>query len=512
VALLEQREAPPQRVPQAPWTPRAPRTPQAPRAGQRPAAFRWVFPAISLGVDIVAVNLAFVLSYWLRYVAKLGGTGLGFFPLSYHAWLPFEVLVSVLLPLSFALAGVYRQRLSMEWLDEIFVVARAATVGMALTIIVTYLFKEMIDQHSRLVLIFTWALVIALSSLGRGLVRLIMARLHRHGWNVRRVVVAGSTPIGRMVMQNLVSRADQGYQLVGFLHEQGVTPSSFGRFHSLGSVSHIAEVVARDRVDEVVIALSSNAHDDITAIRDHCMRQHVAFKIVPDLYEMSLSRVRMDTIAGIPLIDVVESPLRGANLLLKRVLDVTVALLGLLVLAPLLALVALAIRLDSPGPIVIAQTRVGRGGHHFPFFKFRSMYHGAEREHAQMEAAVAGAQPVVMAKHKRDPRRTRVGRVIRKLSIDEAPQLLNVLRGEMSLVGPRPALPSEVLKYEAWHHNRFQVQPGMTGLWQVSGRSDLDFDEMMMMDIYYIDNWSLALDLKLLLRTPAAVLMMRGAY
>jgi exopolysaccharide biosynthesis polyprenyl glycosylphosphotransferase len=225
---------------------------------------------------------------------------------------------------------------------------------------------------------------------------------------------------------------------------------------------------------------------------------------------MSLSRVRLDDIAGIPLIDVVESPLRGANLVLKRVLDVVLAAMGLALLSPLFALAALAIRLDSPGAILIAQPRVGRNGRTFPCFKFRSMYQDAEKRHAELQARYG--EGALMFKLKSDPRRTRVGRVIRKLSIDELPNLLNVLCGEMSLVGPRPALPSEVAGYEPWHHKRFDARPGITGLWQVSGRSHLSFDEMVIMDIYYIDNWSLALDLKILLRTPTAVLTMRGAY
>src|SRR5207248_2773807 len=196
--------------------------------------------------------------------------------------------------------------------------------------------------------------------------------------NVRRVMVAGSSPMGKMVMQNLSTRLDQGYHLVGFLHENGGAPEGFGRFRNLGAVANVAEAIARHEIDEVVIALTATAHDDILAIRDHCVRQNVAFKIVPDLFEMSLSRVRLDDIAGIPLIDVVDSPLRGANLVLKHVLDVALAALGLVLLSPLVALVALAIRLDSPGAIIIAQARVGRNGRTFACFKFRSMYQDAE--------------------------------------------------------------------------------------------------------------------------------------
>lgn len=481
-----------------------------PRVARRTLALRWVFPTVSFAIDVALVNLAFLLAYWLRYDVKLGGGIHHWFRTDLRQWWQFELLIAVLIPASCVLAGVYRRRLGWGWLGEVFAVARAATVGMAIALLGTLFFQHILDQYSRLVLIYTWILIIALYALARALRQLVMVHLHRRGWNVRRVVVAGSTPLSKIIMQNLSTRRDRGYQLVGFLHENGGAPEGFGRFRNLGPVSIATEAIARNDVDEVVIALSSTSHEDILAIRDHCVRQNVAFKIVPDLFEMSLSRVRMDEIAGIPLIDVVESPLRGANLVVKRVLDVVLAALLLLILSPLLALVALAVRLDSAGPIIITQTRVGRGGRFFPFFKFRSMYQDAEQRHAEMQARFGVDEPTF--KHKRDPRRTRVGRLIRKMSIDELPQLLNVLRGEMSLVGPRPALPSEVARYEAWHHKRFDVLPGMTGLWQVSGRSDLNFDEMVLMDTYYIDNWSPVLDVKILLHTPGAVLTMRGAY
>jgi len=510
------------------------------RALPKPLALRWVLPTVSFVVDLILINLAFATAYWLRYDLKLGGPikklifpaapyhchGTARFcsthpPLPvkavilnvpYHDWAPFELLITFVMVPLLLLSGIYRRRLGLEWLGQVFAIARITTVGIGLSIIITLFVQNLVElnQYSRAVLVYTWLLIILFCALGRVATQQVLVQLHRRGWNVRRVIVAGSTTMGKILMQNLTTRRDQGYQLVGFLHDNGGAPQDFGRFPNLGPVALAAEAIDRYEVDEVVIALAATSHDDILTIRDHCTRRGVAFKIVPDLFEMSLSRVRMDEIAGIPLIDVVESPLRGANLVLKRMLDVFVALCVLGLLSPLLILVAVAIRLDSRGPIIIAQQRVGRSGKFFPFFKFRSMRVGSEQRHSEIEEQLGEDQPMV--KHKSDPRRTRVGRVIRKLSIDELPQLLNVLRGEMSLVGPRPALPHEVARYESWHHKRFDAAPGMTGLWQVSGRSDLNFDEMVMMDIYYIDNWSLTLDLKILLRTPGAVLLMRGAY
>jgi len=194
----------------------------------------------------------------------------------------------------------------------------------------------------------------------------------------------------------------------------------------------------------------------------------------------------------------------------KRAIDVVAALLLLLVLSPVLALIALIIKIDSRGPVIFRQTRCGKDGKLFTFYKFRGMVADAEARQAEFDHLNEAQGPIFKMKH--DPRVTRVGRVLRRTSLDELPQLWNVLRGEMSLVGPRPPLPSEVAKYEPWHHSRLAVKPGLTGLWQVSGRSLLGFDQMVRLDIAYIARWSLLLDLRILLKTVLTVLFMDGAY
>jgi exopolysaccharide biosynthesis polyprenyl glycosylphosphotransferase len=245
-------------------------------------------------------------------------------------------------------------------------------------------------------------------------------------------------------------------------------------------------------------------------IIDHCATHAVEFRLVPDFYELSLDRVDVAYLHGVPLIGLREPSLSGVNRLLKRATDLAFASLVLAVLSPLLMLVAIAIKLDSPGPVLFRQLRVGRGGRQFWFYKFRSMRADAEAEYWRLQEQNEASGPIF--KMKNDPRVTRVGRFIRRTSIDELPQLLNVLQGTMSAVGPRPPLPREVEQYEEWHLRRLSGSPGMTGLWQVSGRSELTFDEMVLLDIWYIENWSLALDLKIALRTIPAVLFEKGAY
>jgi exopolysaccharide biosynthesis polyprenyl glycosylphosphotransferase len=205
-----------------------------------------------------------------------------------------------------------------------------------------------------------------------------------------------------------------------------------------------------------------------------------------------------------------EPVLRDWQVLTKRALDVALASLGLIALSPIFLVIAVAIRLDSPGPIIFRQRRIGKGGAEFTCLKFRSMCVDAEARVADLKGHNEATGPLF--KIRRDPRRTRVGRFLRRTSLDELPQLWNVLRGEMSIVGPRPALASEVQEYAAWHERRLEVAPGITGLWQVSGRSDLTFDEGVLLDVYYIENWSLFLDLRILLKTIPSVLLGSGAY
>jgi exopolysaccharide biosynthesis polyprenyl glycosylphosphotransferase len=236
----------------------------------------------------------------------------------------------------------------------------------------------------------------------------------------------------------------------------------------------------------------------------------VRARVVPDLFQLSLTHVDFDDIGGIPLMGLREARIPRAGRFIKRALDFVLALLGLLVSAPLSLLVALAVKLDSPGPAIFKQQRVGEGGRPFYIHKFRSMRDGAEEQQEELRSRNEASGPLF--KIKADPRVTRLGPFLRRRSLDEIPQLWNVLRGEMSIVGPRPGLPSEVAQYQAWHRQRLEVPPGITGLWQVSGRSDLSFDEMCLLDIYYIENWSLGLDLTIMLRTIPRVLFGEGAY
>ena len=508
----------------------------------------------ALLLDAAMIWLAFCTAYALRYLARwVPIIDRGTLPTPFKDWTPFGLLLSCTVLASLIANGLYRSLLGRDLIDEIQVIVRSTLVAVGIVVIVNSFLP--VVQYSHLVIIYAWLLLLLYLSLGRTLFSIALNWLHEGGWNTRRVLVVGATPIGKMVMQNMLAKRNRGYHLLGFLQDgqptertplvaignttnvttasemqqsapgypnagpNGVSGSyprpvfaNFGRFHCLGCIEDLDTVIQEWAVDEVIVALPATHHSEIAEVRAHCDGAQVAVKMVPDLFELSLSQVRMDHLAGIPLIDVRRGGHSGAALAIKRSMDIIISSLLLLILSPILLLTAICIKLDSPGPVIKRQTRVGKGNKEFTFLKFRSMYVDADQRVKEILPPQGATDPKIF-KMRNDPRRTKVGRVIRQFSIDELPQLINVLRGDMSLVGPRPPLPHEVANYEPHHFKRLQVVGGMTGMWQVSGRSNIEsFEEIIIMDTYYIDNWSLGLDLKILLRTIVAVVTRNGAY
>jgi exopolysaccharide biosynthesis polyprenyl glycosylphosphotransferase len=480
-------------------------------------AARGVVTGISLILDAGVLWLSFCLAYYLRYVLRITPVEAGAtVPVPFRDWVPFGITYCVLLLASLLGTGYYRARLGRDLLDEGLLIIRASLVGVGLVAIVTTFLP--VNAPSRLVIVYAWLDSLGLMLVGRSVLYSALGQLYGSGWHTRRVLVAGTTVLSRMVLQNLLNKRNQGYQLVGFVQESTlsgpVLPArgDFGRFKCLGRVADLDGVIDAWQVDEVIVALPATHHSDIAEVCEHCERAGVSVKLVPDLFEMSLSRVYMDHIAGIPLITVRRAKAGRIALAVKRAMDVVVAGTLLILATPILLITALAIKLDSPGPILNRQQRVGKGGIPFTFYKFRSMRVDADALRDELAMQQGLVNPRIF-KDRNDPRRTRVGRLIRPLSVDELPQLFNILRGDMSLVGPRPPLPSEVEHYEPHHMKRLSVIGGLTGMWQVSGRSNIEsFEEIVMMDAYYIDNWSLALDLKILLRSIIAVVTRTGAY
>jgi exopolysaccharide biosynthesis polyprenyl glycosylphosphotransferase len=480
--------------------------PAAPAADHRRRAGRFLTPALLLVSDLLAANLAFAAAWYLRYVMMLGGDVEVFDYLPYDVYFPLGLALGGLLVCIFALRSLYRRHQAAFWLDDAFSIFGLTGFAVMLLFAATTMVRY--PASSRLVFVFVWCLATLFATFGRVLVQALCGWLYRHDLGTERVVVVGDNLLGRMVMQGIAAQPHLGLTMVGFLGEE--REDDFGRFRYLGPVENIDQVCRAHRVDQVIIALPSNSHELQLKMVEHCRQAEVGFKLVPDLFEMSLSRIDLDTVSGVPLIGLKEVSIEGWDLVRKRALDLILTLVALIPLSVVMGLVALLVRLDSPGPIIYRQTRVGKGGRPFTIFKFRSMREGADQELGDLLPENEQDGPIF--KQRNDPRMTRAGRLIRRASLDELPQLFNVLRGEMSLVGPRPPLPREVELYEAWHRKRLQVAPGLTGLWQVSGRSNVNFEEMVMFDLTYVQNWSLGLDLSILIRTLPAVVYAKGAF
>ncbi len=376
---------------------------------------------------------------------------------------------------------------------------------------VAYLFFR---EFSRLLFAYFYLLdlgfLLGWRAILQGLLRLGLG--HRLG-EPRRVLVAGAGSVGRKLGQAIRSYRWAGLELVGYVDDdQAKQGRDCAGYPVLGTLENVRALVSQHAVDEVILALPPRAQDRSRGIVLALQELPVNVRIVPDVFDLVFIRASVEDFAGIPLIGLREPAIEGPDRVLKRLFDLTVGGLALIVSSPLMLVAALAIRADSPGPVLLRQQRIGEGGRPFQMLKFRTMYVGADAEEQRL-ARETGHGPPTFVKQPEDPRVTRVGRVLRRFSIDELPQLFNVLKGEMSLVGPRPELPWLVERYEPWHRKRFAVPQGMTGWWQVNGRSDrADYALRVEDDLYYIGNWSIWLDIRILLMTIFAVIQGKGAY
>jgi exopolysaccharide biosynthesis polyprenyl glycosylphosphotransferase len=465
--------------------------------------------------DQVLIVLAFLLAYWMRYSAVWPET---LRPIvrevatrnfvTFGAFVPITLLLVVVLTVLFEMRGLYRLPPGSGFLDYAGIIISSTLIGIALLIVVVFLYRPF--YYSRLIFAFAGMNTIVLLMLWRALLLAVRQWLWDHGIGQERVLVVGGSGLAQQVMLGIKSQPNIGYHLVGYLEDRsGNSPRQIHHPH-LGNIDELQGIVQKHHIHQVILALPFWQNGRLPELVQACRNLRIDFRIAPDLYALSFDRVDVLQFSGVPLLGLKEVSIKGWNLALKRALDVALIVLSAPVSVPFSLLVALLIRLDSPGPALFRQQRIGKGGKQFTCYKFRTMVADAEARRAALEALNEADGPIF--KMRRDPRVTRMGRFLRRSSLDELPQLWNVLRGEMSLVGPRPALPSEVELYEPWHRRRLEVTPGMTGLWQVLGRSNTTFDEMVQLDIYYAENWSVSVDMRILLKTIPAVLSSHGAY
>ncbi|MDF1513368.1 MAG: undecaprenyl-phosphate glucose phosphotransferase [Anaerolineae bacterium] len=458
-------------------------------------------------LDACSVFLSMLLAFGLRYRLQwfLDVT----FTATFDAYIPFTVIGAVVVLCAMWMVGAYHEWRSRVWLDHVSKAVSGVFIALVLAMAASFIVRP--EVYSRLLLLEWGTLLTGLIALNRVVLMLIQQRNRRKGRVIRRVVIVGAGEVGRRVMRTVVARPDLGYRILGYVDDnpdKGL--GKIGRFQGLGSLDNLTRIIDEEDVDEVIITLPWNYHRRILNVLRECARRDVSARLVPDLFQMSLSRVEVSDLGGVPLVAIHEITFNQAELTLKRVIDVITVCLGFILGWPILLIIALAIKLDSPGPVLFNQVRVGKNHREFSIYKFRTMRVGAEEDLSKLLDKNEADGPLF--KIRDDPRSTRIGRILRQTSLDELPQIWNVLKGEMSLVGPRPPIPAEVAQYKSWHKQRLSVPPGMTGLWQVSGRSELTFDEMVLLDLYYIENWSPLMDLSIMLRTIPKVLIREGAY
>lgn len=459
--------------------------------------------------DAILIFCALKLAYFLRFES---GWRIfqeeAFAPSGYYGTLELILLIGYLI--IFYFAGLYQLTHLLGGTREYVLLFNSSTVGLVVFLFASFLIPQFILARGWLLLM--WSLVFLLTFAGRFMFRRLIYFLRRAGLFLKRTLIVGVNEEGVSVAQQLLDSRYSGLQLLGFvggsqLEDDGI----FKVLRNLGNLDSLDDLIHKHQIEELLLTSSALSRDEMLDIfRRYGVSKHINLRLSSGLFEMITTGMEVREFASVPLMRINRVRLTGVDLLLKTLLDYIGATLFLVAVSPVLVLIAVAIKVDSQGPIIYRRRVLGVNGKEFAALKFRTMHiHGDEMLASQPELVRE------LKKHhklKDDPRITRVGKWLRKTSLDEFPQFFNVLRNEMSIVGPRMISPEEIKEYSQWGINLLTVKPGITGLWQVSGRSDVSYEERVRMDMYYIRNWTIWMDLQLILHTIPAVISKRGAY
>ena len=464
----------------------------------------FLIPFITVLFDSIAIEFSFLFSYWFRSHSGVFDY-LGFVqtdapPIS--GYLLGSVFIVPVWLMLFNARKMYGARRSVTLADEAVNVAKVVTLGMLIVMSAAFFYRDF--SYSRIVFGLLWITSIAFTFTGRATVRMIERRQYRKGKHLQPAVIIGGESLANQVYSRLNGHPSFGFTVVGYFADTNAhSELALARASYLGTLSDAPRYILDRGIELVFVALRSKDHPKLFDLISECEGVNVGFMMVPDVLDILTSQVRVWELEGIPFLKIKSNPLTIWGRIMKRTVDVVVSIAFLVGLAPLWLLIMLLIKLDSKGPLFFTQERVGLDGKKFTIYKFRSMKVGAESQTGPVWAK------------ERDPRRTRMGVLLRKTSLDEFPQLYNVLKGDMSLVGPRPERPYFVEQFKdaiPKYLDRHRVKTGMTGWAQVNGlRGDTSLEERIRYDLYYIENWSLAFDLKILLRTARAALSAKGA-
>ena len=456
--------------------------------------------------DLLLIPAGLAIASWLRWALPFGQElplpALYLPPLVY-------VLVTLSWSISLILSGAYDPQRVLRWFNEasrVIVAGILATTVTAGALYMTY--REVSRLQFAYIFIVTLGLLLAYRAVLRISYRIVGKA--RPG-SIGRILIIGAGDLGQRIAQVILDHSRWGYSLVGFLDDDaGKQGEIYKGARVLGKIFEVHELVKINQINEVWIALPVWALDRLNLVITELERFPVRIKVVPDYFSLAMVQAKAEILGGIPIIGLREPVIEGLPRLVKRGFDLVIGSLLMLLALPPLLVIAIAIRLDSSGHVIFRQDRVGENGRLFGMYKFRTMVAGAEAQ--QDEVNIQTEDDDVIHKRPDDPRVTKVGHFLRRYSLDELPQLMNVLKGEMSLVGPRPEMPWLVDRYESWQRTRFAVPQGITGWWQINGRSDKPMHLNTDDDLYYVYNYSLWLDIQILLKTPLAVIRGVGAF
>jgi len=488
----------------------------------------WLMPAVSFALVMADATIAggcFLAAFYFHLGGPLLQYNAGsswlwserFAP--YGALLIFVILIRLL---TYHYYGLYRLRGEFSLVEDSVKIFKATAIGSLLIVAAAFLYRGGFQyrafSYSRSVFLLDFVLVLSSMELLQFLLRSGQGFFRQKGINLIPTLVVGRGPEASLCIHEMRERPSLGYRVIGLVESGAIEPHASETYEGvpvIGTLTELPEAIRESGANEVIIADADVNGDLLFDVMMQCGRHRgVEFRIAPTLFNCLPRKTEIDQIGVLPMIRLFREPLSNTARLIKRTSDIAISLLGLLLFAPLWLLVALLIKVDSKGPIFYVQERVGMDGRIFLVYKFRTMHIGSDDEiHKEYQRKfIAGRAEANQGnaekptyKLRNDPRITRVGRVLRRLSLDEVPQLINVLRGEMSVVGPRPPIAYEVEAYEIWHRKRLDMKPGLTGLWQVSGRNRLAFEEMVKLDLFYIENWSLLLDMRIIMRTVLVV-------
>jgi exopolysaccharide biosynthesis polyprenyl glycosylphosphotransferase len=448
----------------------------------------WIFATTLVGVDIAMTCAAFVLAYLMRPREATPNQVIP--PFTYYIGM--LVLSVVAMIIVFFFYRLYHLNRGTTRLDELYSIFSAVSISIIVSMALTaFVYRTEID-YPRIMIVYFWAWSLVLIGLARFLHHTFRSAMYKRGWGESRVLIVGAGDAGNMILEKIRSSPHLGYRPIGFLDDHRAGQSVLG-VPVLGKVEELGEVVASHRISEVIVALPEATHEELLSVISRCEDGRVSIKVFPDVFQIMAAEVNVGDLNGLPLLTMRDVALRGWRLTAKRIVDVIFSGIVLVFISPLMLLIALLVKLDSKGPALYTQERMGLDAKPFPCLKFRSMRVDAENETGP-----------VWAKHD-DPRRTRVGALLRKYSLDELPQFINVLLGQMSLVGPRPERPVFVEQFRQMvprYMERHYEKAGITGWAQVNGlRGDTSIWERTKYDLYYIEHWSLWFDFKIMLMT-----------